>query len=81
MNREENNEGIKCSFCGKTQEQVKRLVAGPDVYICDECIELCQDIIDDTDYEDSNIEFDSLPKPNEIVEFLNEYVVGQEVEK
>lgn len=78
MNREENNEGIKCSFCGKTQEQVKRLVAGPDVYICDECIELCQDIIDDTDYEDSNIEFDSLPKPNEIVEFLNEYVVGQE---
>lgn len=82
MNREDTNkENIKCSFCGKTQEQVKRLVAGPDVYICDECIELCQDIIDDTEFEDESLEFDTLPKPQEIVEFLNEYVIGQEEAK
>lgn len=82
MNREDTNkENIKCSFCGKTQEQVKRLVAGPDVYICDECIELCQDIIDDTEFEDESLEFDALPKPQEIVEFLNEYVIGQEEAK
>ncbi|MBQ9625244.1 MAG: ATP-dependent Clp protease ATP-binding subunit ClpX [Clostridia bacterium] len=77
-NHDGNHEGVKCSFCGKPQEQVKRLVAGPDVFICDECINLCQDIIDDTDYDDANIEFESLPKPNEIVKFLNEYVIGQD---
>ncbi len=69
---------LKCSFCGKTQEQVRKLVAGPGVYICDECIELCNEIIEE-EVED-NPEFDlvDLPKPSEIHEVLNKYVIGQE---
>lgn len=72
---------LKCSFCGKNQEQVKRLIAGPGVYICDECIDLCSEIIAD-EFEDS-IEFDttSVPKPNEIKNYLDQYVIGQEKAK
>ena len=72
---------LKCSFCGKSQEQVKRLIAGPGVYICDECIDLCSEIIAD-EFEDS-IELDttSVPKPNEIKNYLDQYVIGQEKAK
>ena len=69
---------LKCSFCGKSQDQVKRLIAGPGVYICDECIELCSEII--ADEFDEAVEFDAkeLPKPQEIKRYLDDYVIGQE---
>ncbi len=75
----EQNE-IKCSFCGKTQSQVKRLVAGPDVYICDECIELCKDVVESeiSEQNDSESNDFELLKPKEIVEKLSEYVIGQD---
>ncbi|MHB1930034.1 MAG: ClpX C4-type zinc finger protein, partial [Acidimicrobiales bacterium] len=69
---------VKCSFCGKSQKQVKKLIAGPGVYICDECIDLCNDIIEEELSESSEVHFDELPKPKEIFEFLNDYVIGQE---
>ncbi|RQD75338.1 MAG: ATP-dependent Clp protease ATP-binding subunit ClpX [Candidatus Syntrophonatronum acetioxidans] len=69
---------LKCSFCGKTQEQVRKLVAGPGVYICDECIELCNEIIEEELSEDMDLDLVSLPKPTEIKETLDEYVIGQE---
>ncbi len=69
---------LKCSFCGKGQDQVKRLVAGPGVYICDECIELCNEIIEDEFSEELELELKDLPKPREIKAFLDEYVIGQE---
>jgi ATP-dependent Clp protease ATP-binding subunit ClpX len=69
---------VKCSFCGKSQKQVKKLIAGPGVYICDECIELCNDIIEEELAEPTEVRFEDLPKPKEIFEFLNDYVVGQE---
>jgi ATP-dependent Clp protease ATP-binding subunit ClpX len=69
---------VKCSFCGKTQKQVKKLIAGPGVYICDECIELCNDIIEEDLAEASELKFEELPKPREIFAFLNDYVVGQD---
>jgi ATP-dependent Clp protease ATP-binding subunit ClpX len=72
---------VKCSFCGKSQKQVKKLIAGPGVYICDECIELCNDIIEEELAEPSDVSFEDLPKPKEIFEFLNDYVVGQEQAK
>ncbi len=72
---------VKCSFCGKTQKQVKKLIAGPGVYICDECIDLCNDIIAEELSETGEVSFDELPKPREIFEFLNEYIVGQETAK
>jgi ATP-dependent Clp protease ATP-binding subunit ClpX len=72
---------VKCSFCGKSQKQVKKLIAGPGVYICDECIELCNDIIEEELAEPSEVRFEDLPKPKEIFEFLNDYVVGQEQAK
>ncbi len=72
---------VKCSFCGKSQKQVKKLIAGPGVYICDECIELCNDIIEEELSETSEVRFEDLPKPREIFEFLNDYVVGQEQAK
>ena len=74
---------LKCSFCGKTQDQVRRLIAGPDVCICDECVELCEDIIRE-EFEEANEEttsIDSLPKPKEMMEILNDYVTGQEKAK
>ncbi len=69
---------LKCSFCGKSQKQVKKLIAGPGVYICDECIDLCNEIIEEELAETSDLRFDELPKPREIFEFLNDYIVGQE---
>jgi len=72
---------VKCSFCGKSQKQVKKLIAGPGVYICDECIDLCNDIIAEELAESTELSFEDLPKPREIFEFLNDYVVGQDQAK
>jgi len=69
---------LKCSFCGKLQDQVKKLVAGPGVYICDECIELCNEIIEEELSEDLGLELGDIPKPKEIKEILDQYVIGQE---
>jgi ATP-dependent Clp protease ATP-binding subunit ClpX len=75
------NEQLLCSFCGKSQRQVKKLIAGPGVYICDECIDLCNEIIDEEMAAPASLDLESLPKPSEIYEALNEYVVGQEAAK
>jgi ATP-dependent Clp protease ATP-binding subunit ClpX len=72
---------LKCSFCGKSQKQVKKLIAGPGVYICDECIDLCNEIIEEELSETSELKLEELPKPREIYEFLNDYVIGQETAK
>ncbi|MET0919825.1 MAG: ATP-dependent Clp protease ATP-binding subunit ClpX [Acidimicrobiia bacterium] len=72
---------LKCSFCGKSQKQVKKLIAGPGVYICDECIDLCNEIIEEELSQTSEVTFDELPKPREIYEYLNDYVIGQETAK
>jgi len=72
---------LKCSFCGKIQEQVKKLIAGPGVYICDECIELCNEIIEEELSEDMDVDLGSIPKPREIKETLDQYVIGQEQAK
>src|SRR6187401_3531728 len=69
---------LKCSFCGKSQTQVKKLIAGPGVYICDECIDLCNEIIEEELSETAELHFDELPKPREIHSFLDDYIVGQE---
>jgi ATP-dependent Clp protease ATP-binding subunit ClpX len=69
---------LKCSFCGKSQKQVKKLIAGPGVYICDECIDLCNEIIEEELSETTELKLDDLPKPQEIFSFLDEYVVDQE---
>ena len=82
MTRYDEKKQLKCSFCGKSQEQVKRLVAGPGVYICDECIELCSEIIEE-EFEDTKIdaEINEIPKPREIREILDQYVIGQDTAK
>ena len=67
---------LKCSFCGKLQEQVKKLVAGPGVYICDECIELCNEIIEEELGEETSVGGKELPKPKEIKHILDDYVIG-----
>ena len=72
---------LKCSFCGKSQKQVKKLIAGPGVYICDECIDLCNEIIEEELSETSDLAWDELPKPMEICSFLDQYVVGQDIAK
>jgi ATP-dependent Clp protease ATP-binding subunit ClpX len=72
---------LKCSFCGKSQKQVKKLIAGPGVYICDECIDLCNEIIEEELSQTSEVKWDELPKPKEIYEFLNDYIIGQEQAK
>lgn len=72
---------LKCSFCGKLQDQVKKLVAGPGVYICDECIELCNEIIEEELSEDLSLDLGDIPKPKEIKEILDQYVIGQEEAK
>lgn len=72
---------LKCSFCGKSQKQVKKLIAGPGVYICDECIDLCNEIIEEELGESVNLGWDELPKPREIYNFLDQYVIGQDVAK
>ena len=74
-------EHLKCSFCGKPQEQVRKLVAGPGVYICDECIELCTEIVEEELGTDEEVEFKEVPKPKEILDTLNGYVIGQEKAK
>ena len=81
MARTTDQEQLLCSFCGKSQRQVKKLIAGPGVYICDECIELCNEIIDEELTEKTSLDLDHLPKPQEIYETLQEYVIGQEVAK
>jgi ATP-dependent Clp protease ATP-binding subunit ClpX len=68
---------LKCSFCGKSQKQVKKLIAGPGVYICDECIDLCNEIIEEELAEAGDVKLDELPKPSEIHDFLDQYVIGQ----
>ena len=69
---------LKCSFCGKSQKQVKKLIAGPGVYICDECIDLCNEIIEEELTETAELSFDELPNPREVRAFLDDYVVGQD---
>ena len=81
--KNEQNGELHCSFCGKPQSEVRRLVAGPGVYICDECIQMCSELIDEMPMEDvfagdSNVSFGELPKPKEIFEYLSDYVVGQD---
>jgi ATP-dependent Clp protease ATP-binding subunit ClpX len=77
----EGNEQLLCSFCGKSQRQVKKLIAGPGVYICDECIDLCNEIIDEELTAPAHLDLDNLPRPTEIYTLLNEYVVSQELAK
>ncbi len=77
----ESGELVKCSFCNKSQKQVRKLIAGPGVYICDECIDLCNEIISEEFAETQEVKFDDLPKPKEIFDFLNEYVIGQDSAK
>ncbi|MCZ7534572.1 MAG: ATP-dependent Clp protease ATP-binding subunit ClpX [Acidimicrobiia bacterium] len=72
---------LKCSFCGKSQKQVKKLIAGPGVYICDECIDLCNEIIEEELSQTSEVRFDELPKPREIFDYVSDYVIGQEQAK
>lgn len=78
MSKYDDKKHLRCSFCGKSQDQVKRLIAGPNVYICDECIELCQEIISEEVEELYDFDVDNLPKPSEINATLNDYVIGQE---
>ncbi len=77
----EGNEQLLCSFCGKSQRQVKKLIAGPGVYICDECIDLCNEIIDEELTSPAQLDLDNLPKPLDIYSVLNDYVVSQEEAK
>jgi ATP-dependent Clp protease ATP-binding subunit ClpX len=77
----EGGELLKCSFCGKSQKQVKKLIAGPGVYICDECIDLCNEIIEEELSEPTEVGFDELPRPSEINEFLDDYIIGQDQAK
>ncbi|MDU1612586.1 MAG: ATP-dependent Clp protease ATP-binding subunit ClpX [Staphylococcus epidermidis] len=77
----EDEENLKCSFCGKDQDQVKKLVAGSDVYICNECIELCSEIVEEELAQNTSEGFTELPTPKEIMDHLNEYVIGQEKAK
>ncbi|CAH2214698.1 ATP-dependent Clp protease ATP-binding subunit ClpX [Tepidibacter aestuarii] len=81
MSKYEDKKHLKCSFCGKNQEQVKRLIAGPNVYICDECVELCEEIIKEEFKESIENDISELPKPKEIKDILDEYVIGQDEAK
>ena len=78
MSKYEEKRQLKCSFCGKTQDQVRRLIAGPNVYICDECVVLCDEIIQEEIEETLEEDTTSLPKPKEMMKILNDYVIGQE---
>ena len=78
MSKSDDRHKFRCSFCGKTQDQVKRLIAGPEVYICNECVHLCADIIDTDDFTEEKFELGEVPKPSAIKEVLDEYVIGQE---
>jgi ATP-dependent Clp protease ATP-binding subunit ClpX len=77
----EGSDLLKCSFCGKSQKQVKKLIAGPGVYICDECIDLCNEIIEEEFASTEEVNFTELPKPVEISSYLDDYVVGQDAAK
>ena len=77
----DDNKLVKCSFCGKYQEQVRRIIAGPGVFICDECVELCREIIEEDFVDDTSADLGEIPKPAEIVRILDEYVIGQEKAK
>ena len=81
MSKYEDKRQLKCSFCGKNQEQVRRLIAGPNVYICDECVELCDEIIQEEIDEVTEENDVNLPKPKEMMNILNDYVIGQEKAK
>jgi ATP-dependent Clp protease ATP-binding subunit ClpX len=81
MTKFDEKKQLKCSFCGKTQDQVRRLIAGPGVYICDECIELCSEIIVDEFQGDVELDLGTLPKPAEIKKYIDDYVVGQDTAK
>jgi len=81
MAKYEGAELLKCSFCGKSQKQVKKLIAGPGVYICDECVDLCNEIIDEELSEPEEVSFAELPKPHEIFDFLDQYIIGQDQAK
>lgn len=81
MFRDDGTSSIHCSFCGKSSDQVKKIIAGPDVYICNECIDLCKEIIDEEIYSAEEVEFDDIPKPQEIRKILGEYVIGQDSAK
>jgi ATP-dependent Clp protease ATP-binding subunit ClpX len=82
VKRREDNANLSCSFCGKSQKEVRKLIAGPTVYICDECIELCNDIIaEEYGHEEAPTQASRVPKPKEIFDSLNEYVIGQEQAK
>ena len=72
---------LKCSFCGKSQDQVRKLVAGPGVYICDECIELCTEIVEEELGHEEELDLKDVPKPKEIRNILDQYVIGQEQAK
>lgn len=81
MSKYDDKKQLKCSFCGKSQDQVRRLIAGPGVYICDECIELCSEIIAEEFEEDTEIDLTDVPKPRQIKEYLDQYVIGQDKAK
>lgn len=81
MAKLDENKQLKCSFCGKNQEQVRRLIAGPGVYICDECINLCSEIITDDCVDEQKIEVSKVPKPMEIKDYLDQYIIGQDKAK
>ena len=83
MSNGNKNSSVKCSFCGKTQNAVEKLIAGPGVFICDECIKACNSILEDEMYEDEEVEYtlnenEKLPTPSEIKEILDDYVIGQD---
>ena len=78
MSKFDDKKQLKCSFCGKSQDQVRRLIAGPGVYICDECIELCSEIIAEEFEEDTELDLTDVPKPRQIKEYLEQYVIGQD---
>ena len=86
MAKNDTPKGVKCSFCGKTQDSVKKIVAGPGVYICNECVELCNEIIESEYYDNANDTYtlsglEKIPSPREIKEILDQYVIGQDEAK
>ena len=86
MAKNDTPKGVKCSFCGKTQENVRKIVAGPGVYICNECIGLCNEIIENEYYEDENESYtlaglEKIPSPRKIKDILDQYVIGQDEAK
>ncbi len=81
MKRNNGEESLRCSFCNKSQGDVRKLIAGPTVFICDECVRVCNDIIDDDQVVETDVKTQSLPKPHEVKAYLDEYVIGQEKTK